>query len=122
MAYTLLNLATMRTITVGDEQWPRYLAAARENGWKEEGTRYDFSCQVDEIYDTMYDYLYNLLLIFHVARELFEWDGNYHEKKNQIVSESDARILSQALEKIAAPGDRGLLDFLESGAFRICGE
>lgn len=122
MAYTFLNLATMSTVSVPDEEWSRHLAAARAGGWEEEGTRYDLPCQVDEVYDAMYDYLYNLLLIFQVTRELFEWDGNYDEKKNQIVSERDARRLMEALETTWASDDRGLLQFLGNGAFRILGE
>ncbi|MBN2158138.1 MAG: hypothetical protein JW807_01990 [Spirochaetes bacterium] len=122
MAYTLMNLSTMRSLTVSDGEWSRFLAEARANGWEEEGTRYDFSCQVDDIYDSLYDYLYNLFLIFHVARELFEWDGNYHERKNQVVSEGDALHLSQALEETAGDDNRALLDFLREGSFRICGE
>jgi hypothetical protein len=74
---------------------------------------------VDDACDAMADYLYNLWMIFYVSREMFAWDGNYIEKKNQIVSESDAYYLMLALEKEWASPDRGFLDFLNSGAFRI---
>ncbi len=118
MAYTFLNLNTLQSFTCGEEEWQRLLEAAHAGGWEEEGTEFDFACEVDDAYDSQVDYLYNLLMIFYVSREMFEWDGNYTEKKNQIVSESDAYYLMLALEKEPA-ADRGLLDFLNSGPFRI---
>ena len=59
------------------------------------------------------------MMIFYVSREMFEWDRNYIEKKNQVVSESDAYYLMLALEKEWQSPDRSFLDFLNSGPFRI---
>jgi len=122
MAYTLQNLDTRQMFTCGDDQWLRYLETARANGWNEEGTRYDFAYEVDETYDSMVDYLYNLWMIFHLSREMFEWNGNYVEKRSQVVSESDAYYLKMALEKTWVSDDRDLLEFLDCGTFRICRE
>jgi len=119
MAYTFLNLATMQTFTCDDKEWLVHLERARAAGWDEEGTAFDFAWEVDNAYDPMVDYLYNLLLIFYVSREMQEWDGNYIDKKNQVVSESDAYCLMQALEEGWSSPDRGFLDFLSSGPFRI---
>ena len=119
MAYTFLNINTLKTFTCGEEEWTRILAAARAGGWEEEGTQFNFACEVDDAYDPMVDYLYNLWMIFYLSREMFEWDGNYTDKKNQVVSESDAYYLMLALEKEWTSTDRGLLDFLNSGPFRI---
>ncbi len=122
MSYTFLNINTLQTFTCGDDLWIGHLESARANGWDEEGTRFDFTCEVDDAYDPMVDYLYNLWMIFYVSREMFAWDGNYTGKKNQVVSESDAYCLMQALEKEWTSPDRGLLDFLNSGPFRIVRE
>jgi hypothetical protein len=122
MAYTLRNLNTHQAFACGDGQWIRLLETARANGWNEEGTRFDFAFEVDETYDTMVDYLYNLWMICYLAREMFEWNGNYTDKRNQVVSESDAYYLMQSVEKTWATNDRGLLDFLGIGSFRICAD
>ena len=99
----------------GTGVWPKRAA----NGWDEEGTQYDFSYEVDEEYDAMVDYLYNLWMILHLSREMFAWDGNYTEKKNQVVSDSDAYYLMQALAETWQSEDRGLLEFLERGSFAL---
>lgn len=122
MVYTLRNINTHQAFTCGDDQWLLHLETARSNGWNEEGTRFDFAYEVDETYDAMVDYLYNLWMICHLAREMFEWNGNYVDRRNQIVSESDAYYLKQALEKTWASNDRGLLEFLNNGSFRICAD
>ena len=122
MGYRLENTSTHQSVTCPDEHWRLLLEAARASGWEEEGTQYDFEYGVDEIYDGMADYLFNLWMIFHVSREMLEWNGNYTDKKGQVVSESDAYGLMQALEKTPHADDRGLLDFLNIGPFRICGE
>ncbi|MBP7738906.1 MAG: hypothetical protein KA369_23250 [Spirochaetes bacterium] len=119
MAYTFLNLTTLRTFSCDDEEWLACLERARAAGWEEEGTAFDFECEVDDAYDPMVDYLYNLLLIFYVSRDMLEWNGNYIDKKNQVVSESDAYYLMQALEKDWPSPDRSFLDFLNSGPVRI---
>jgi len=120
MAYLFEQLETHRTITCEEDEWLLFLAAARSNGWDEEGTRYDFPYQVEEEFDSMTDYLYNLWMILHLSKEMFAWDGNYTEKRNQIVSDSDAYYLAQALTGARQLKDRDLLEFMEAGAFRIC--
>jgi hypothetical protein len=122
MSYLFQQLESHRTLACSDEEWNRCLAEARRNGWDEEGTQYDFSYQVDEEYDAMVGYLYNLWMIMHLSREMFAWDGNYTEKKNQVVSDSDAYYLMQALAETWLSEDRGLLEFLGTGSFRICGD
>jgi hypothetical protein len=122
MAYTLRNLNTHQAFTCGADQWLTHLETARTNGWNGEGTSYDFAYEVDETYDTMVDYLYNLWMICCLAREMFEWNGNYVDRRNQVVSESDAYELMRALEKTWASNDRSLLDFLNNGSFRICSD
>ena len=122
MAYTLRNLNTHQAFTCSEDQWLYHLETARDNGWNGEGTRFDFAFEVDETYDAMVDYLYNLWMICYLAREMFEWNGNYFDKRNQVVSESDAYELMRALEKTWAANDRSLLEFLNNGSFRICAE
>jgi hypothetical protein len=61
-------------------------------------------------------------MICYLAREMFEWNGNYVDRRNQVVSESDAYELMRALEKTWASNDRSLLDFLNNGSFRICSD
>jgi hypothetical protein len=120
MAYTLENLSSRKIFTISDDAWLGDMATARENGWEEEGTQYDLAHQIDETYDPMYEYQYNLWMTFCLMREMFEWNGNYIEKNNQIVSESDAYFMMKALEKTWSADDRSFLEFLGSGALRIC--
>ncbi len=119
MAYALRNLNTRQVYTCGDDQWLHHLETAQANGWSGEGTHFDLAYELDETYDPMVDYLYNLWMICNLTREMFEWNGNYIDRRNQIVSESDAYYLKQALEKTWSSKDRGLLDFLNNGSFRI---
>ncbi len=122
MGYRIENIITHQSAACREDRWRGLLEAARGNGWDSEGTSYDFAYEVDEAYDDMADYLYNLWMIFHVSREMFEWDGNYTDKKGQVISESDAYRLMQSLEQSAGPDDRGLLDVLNSGPVRILDE
>jgi hypothetical protein len=122
MPYQLQQIHSHRIFTCSDDEWLACLDEARRNGWDEEGTQYDFSYQVDEEYDGGVDYLYNLWMILHLSREMLAWDGNYTEKKNQLISDSDAYYLRQALDETWRPEDRGLLDFLGEGPIRICSE
>jgi hypothetical protein len=61
-------------------------------------------------------------MMLHLSQEMFAWNGNYVEKRSQVVSESDAYYLKMALEKTWVSDDRGLLEFLDCGTFRICRE
>jgi hypothetical protein len=120
MGYRLENMTTRQSIACTDERWRLLIETARANGWDEEGTRYDLTYELEESYDPMVDYLYNLWMIFHLSREMFDWDGNYIDKKGQVVSESDAYNLMQTLRETADADDGALLVFFNSGSFRIC--
>lgn len=122
MAYVLENETQRHILTCEKKLWHRAIAAARAAGWEPEGTRYDYTFEVDRVFDPMVDYLYNLWMIFHVNREFHEWDGGYGEKNNQIVSESDAYYFMKALEKAGGDEYQSLIEFLQGGSFRICGE
>jgi hypothetical protein len=122
MGYRLENITTHQCISCADDRWRLLIETARANGWDEEGTSYDFTYELEETYDPMVDYLYNLWMIFHLSREMFDWDGNYNDKKGQVVSESDAYHFTQALRETADADDGALLDFFNSGSFRICNE
>jgi len=118
MAYHLLNIETLEYYYCDENEWISAIETAKENGWKPDGTYYDYVYVADDecfdIDDEMY-YMYMTL----VAKDIsLEWDGNYIEKHNQVVMYEDTIYLAAALEGCGV--DDKLLEFIKKGSFRIC--
>ncbi|HOO72081.1 MAG TPA: hypothetical protein PK926_09995 [Spirochaetota bacterium] len=118
MSYILKNMRSTDCYLCDDQYWDMLLSTARNEGWKPEGTHYDFLCQVDEYYDEGYESMHNLFMVVLVTQWYNSWDGNYYDKENQYLSDEDVYYLKLALNGTGV--DPAFLDFLEKGSFRIC--
>jgi len=120
MAYLLLNIETSAGFYCDEDEWVSVIAKAKAEGWRPDGTLYDYVYVANEesfdIDDEMSN-MYNMILEKNVS---LEWDGNYIEKKNQIVMYEDAIYLAAAL--VGTGVDEKLLDFIKQGSFRICSQ
>lgn len=119
MAYVFASLDGLKRVECGEEEWRKALEEAGSLGWSPEGTRFDFQYQVEEIWDGGLDYAWNLLRMVETHMMALGWNGNYTEKENQIISESDAYELSLYID--SAIVGQELLDLLGEGAVRIVG-
>lgn len=118
MPYVFASLDGTRRVECGENEWRKALETARARDWDPEGTRIDFQFQVNEVWDDGFDYTWNLKRMLEVHMMATGWDGNYTEKENQIISESDAYALYCSLdETLVSPA---LLELLGGGAVRIC--
>lgn len=118
MVYVFTSLDGTKHAECGEEEWRNALDSARERDWEPEGTRIDFQFQVEEVWDDRFDYTWNLKRMLEVHMMAMGWDGNYTEKENQIISESDAYALYCSLDETLV--SRALLELLGGGAVRIC--
>ncbi len=118
MTYVFASLDGRKRAECGEKEWKAALDSARARDWDPEGTRIDFQFQVDEVWDERFDYTWNLKRMLEVHMMATGWDGNYIEKENQIISESDAYALFCSLDETLV--SRALLELLAGGAVRIC--
>lgn len=117
MSYVFTSIHENTTCTREDRYWVRLLDTARDEGWQPDGTLYDFDFQVDDLTDELYDPAYNLFFVVMCFNEIWQWDGSYTEKENQVVTDEDAHYLRLALQ--GAWDDEELMCFFEKGSFRI---
>ncbi|MCL1864959.1 MAG: hypothetical protein FWF73_04030 [Spirochaetes bacterium] len=118
MSYHLLNIEASVSYYCDEDEWIRTIETAKENGWKPDGTLYDYVYVAEEESFDIDDELYCMYMMIIAKDEYFEWDGNYIEKQNQIVMYEDTLYLAAALENSGI--DDKLLDFIKKGSFRIC--
>ncbi len=119
MSYTLINKKTAANYSCEDTYWLEILDLARQAGWEGEGTTIDFERELNTVWDEKQDYLYNLLLMIRIHMQRVDWNRNYIDKVNQLVSDSDAYNLHYYL---AGKGiDPSFMGFIECGSFYICG-
>ena len=116
MSYLLINLSENMTYRCSDAFWKKVLTSAENNGWESIGTIYDLIYMVEEECDKSLDLLITHFTVITLRNRQFEWDGNYMDKRNQIVVDEDAAALSCAL---TGTTDESLINFLDKGAFRI---
>ena len=118
MAYHLLNVETSAGYYCDEDEWIRAIETAKENGWRPDGTYYDHVYVADDECFGVDDEMYYMHRIILAKNESFEWDGNYIDKRNQVVMYEDTIYLAAALEGSGI--DDKLLDFIKRGSFRIC--
>lgn len=117
MGYKLTNLSTGETYCCTDIFWTDLLKQATASGWQPKGTRLSLEREMEDTLDDAYGRMYNLFLVIAAHARCLEWDGNYTDKENQIVSQAD---ISNLLEELIYIGtDPVFLDFLEKGPFEI---
>ncbi len=121
MAYSLTCIETNQTIVVEDDVWKEALSQAEQSGWEPEGTRYDIATVLDEWCDEPWENnnspINSILSIIQHVSLFNEWDGNYTDCENQIISEADANYMAYYLDGNGF--DEALIDFLNSGSIRI---
>jgi hypothetical protein len=118
MTYVFASLDGRKRAECGEKEWKAALDSARARGMEAGRNEIDFQFQVDEVWDDRFDYTWNLKLMLEVHMMATGWDGNYTEKENQIISESDAYALFCSLDETLV--SRALLELLAGGAVRIC--
>jgi hypothetical protein len=118
MSYLLLNIEKNTGYIVEDELWITVIKAAKDNYWEPEGTLYNFELNLDEYIDDCDDQMHIVFSTILANNEYYSWDGNYIEKKGQIVSESDSYQLFESL--IESGLDNNLVEFIGLGSFLIC--
>lgn len=121
MSYIFINTETLEVYSCKEDEWKRAFNFACEDGWVPDGTEYDLECQVMEncsgTEEPDYDEKSNLFYVLVSMNELTEWDGNYFERKNQIVTGVDAYYMVLSLE--CGDFSPDLLEFMKKGSFRI---
>lgn len=118
MTYFLESINTTLFYRCDEKEWRSVLVEARRNGWEPEGTVLDLEFEMDyNIYDDM-SYLETLFEVVKANMRCLEWNGNYTDNENQVVSDMDVGEILYALDGVDVPD--GLLELLEAGSFRIC--
>lgn len=118
MKYTLLQIDSGNSIHIDDDYWHKILETARKEGWEPEGTQFDLMFELDEAFNDDDNEPYRLFQYVMKNNDYNEWDGNYTDRENQIISEPDAYYLFQAIEGII--DDPPLHEMLMKGNIRIC--
>ncbi len=120
MSYHLLNVENLDYYYCDDLVWITALDTARKNGWKPDGTLFDYVYETDDICFDIDDEMYYMWMMILSKIEFHEWDGSYHEKRNQIVMYEDTIYFAACLEGTGT--DENLIEFIKKGSFRICSE
>ncbi len=118
MKYILLHIKNGASITITESQWLTILETAQKEGWAPEGTRFDLLFEIDEAFEENDDEACRLFSYLTLSTENTEWDGNYTDRANQIISESDAYYLFKAIEDVI--DNPPLHELLKTGSIRIC--
>lgn len=117
MGYRLKNTVTGEIYYCTDCFWENIIKTARENGWVPKGTRLSLENEIEDSFDEIYGKMYNMFLVLAAHARCLEWDGNYTDRQNQIVSGEDASSMIEDLVNMDV--DPGFLDFISKGAFEI---
>ena len=121
MAYLLTCIETNEVIVVDDHVWREALRVAEENGWEPAGTMYDIATVLDdwcnEEWENTTSPINSILIIIQHVSLNNDWDGNYTDRENQIISEADANYLAYYIDGNGF--DDALIEFLNSGSIRI---
>jgi hypothetical protein len=117
MAYTLKNTVNGETYRCEDSFWLDIIKKAIESGWLPQGTKLSLENEIESTCDEMYGKMYNLYLVLAAHARCLEWDGNYTDKENQIVSTEDASNMLEELIYLGINPD--FLDFIAKGSFEI---
>ncbi len=119
MSYLLINIETGASYRMDDHQWLKALDRAKQNYWDPGKTAYDVAEVVKDDCEFLDDEGTILFTVLMALCENEEWDGNYIEKRNQIVEYEDTLYLADALK--GTEFDPELVEFIYKGPFRICG-
>jgi len=120
MAYHLLNVETSEYYYCDDHEWADAIETAKENDWEPDGTFFDIVYETNDHCFDSDDPGYWMFTFSAYGKESREWDGNYIEKRNQIVMYEDSIYLAISLDGTGVSTE--LIEFIRKGSFRICSE
>ncbi|MCU0847094.1 MAG: hypothetical protein MUD12_04335 [Spirochaetes bacterium] len=120
MPYILHNRSGNTGFVCPDGLWLAAIDAAKERGWRPEGTRFDFAYTVDRDYDCRAGTMSNMFTVITIHMDHLNWNGSYTEKLDQLVGDADAADMAAALT--GTPGMEDLAAFIAKGGFRIMSE
>jgi len=115
--YILISTNLNSAYFCEDNIWISILELAKSHGWQPKGSRYDISFELDENIADEDDDMMKLFTWVSLNSRFINWDGNYIEKENQIVTERDAFNLMNSLKNSFI--DEKFMEFLMGGSFRI---
>lgn len=118
MNYHLELIYSKEKFEISKEKWVRALGFAKENGWQPAGTYLDYDTELDDFWDEDQGNMYQLWMVLTALNSCHEWNGNYTEKRNQIVSDKDSYELMLSLEINDEFLD--LAVFIGGTSFKIC--
>lgn len=120
MSYHFVNVDTSEYYFCDEDIWISAIEYAKKNDWDPAGTVYDYVYDTDDVCFGINDEMYYLFMLIVNQNEYLEWNGNYIEMKNQVVTYEDSMYLPLCLKGSNAPP--GLIEFISKGSFRICSE
>ncbi len=120
MAYHLLNIETSEYYYSDEQEWVTAINIALQNEWDCDGTIFDVMYETEEQCFDNDDPLHFFYALNISTNEALYWDGNYFEKRNQIVSYEDTIYLAMALN--GTDTNPELIEFIKKGSFRICSD
>lgn len=118
MSYHLLNVETGEYLYIDEHVWIKALETAKENYWQPGGTSFDLAYSIYDECEFLEDPMEIMFMIIVINNEIMEWDGNYTEKKNQVIDYEDTLYLADSLNGTDTPAE--LVEFIQKGSFRIC--
>ncbi len=124
MSYIFINIDTFEVYECEEDLWHNAYDFACEDGWVPDGTFFDLAYQISEDLDDVDDYNFdpsaNLFGMLLALNDMHKWDGNYFEKRNQVVTDTDLYYMVLSLKCGDFPA--AFLEFLDKGSFRICSD
>lgn len=118
MKYSLVSIEKGQAYHCEEEAWKEILYLAENNGWEPEGTVLELNFEIEENWDPDMTYVETVFIVIQSHMKCIEWDGNYTDTENQVVTDSDVGQMLWALDGIDI--DDGLAQVMEAGSFRIC--
>jgi hypothetical protein len=117
--YLFINLRNNTGFFCDESVWLNAVDIGKNNGWMPEGSVFDFNYVLDDNCDETDEMLQKLFILITVNNRYTEWNGDFIEKENQIVTEKDSTALYNALIASGENVNGRLLSFLSMGSFRI---
>ncbi len=118
MNYIFVNIETKEIFSCKEELWLEVLKTAKDNDWEPSGTKFDRSMALDNAFDDDDEESFRLFMFITINDEYLNWDGNYTDKADQIVTGIDADNMYGSLV-YATHIDSQLFEFIGKGSFRI---
>lgn len=117
MEYHLEQLYSKQKLSISKTQWLKALEFAKSTGWEPTGTVLEFERELDDMWDEEQGKMYNLWMVCISQNACTQWDGNYTDPEDQIITDNDSYELMLSLE--TSEEFIELAGFIGGTAFRI---